>query len=285
MIALQHSISAADVSRNAVSNYLNRPAERAAIADSLSIENCLEFMELLGDVAEASAHDISDLTELCLSVARLVDKEPFVSRVKGRDGFFMPNPEDSALNTISSIAKAIDVRASASIAAAIVQAQDALTVAAELVGRSYVAAPNRANLLILDASAKEALLNTFATNVLMFARSNLLLNLSSPGFLLLTLARTVPGVCSQVFEALKARDPSLDQFATHVLRYSVDSTNGQTYRLPEKVALIEAFCPLEEFRKHAALRLADSQVTYPARAAWRAVLDLYRLICAGRNAK
>lgn len=49
---------------------------------------------------------------------------------------------------------------------------------------------------------------------------------------------------------------------------SWDSTKGTSYNLPRDASLHEVYCPLGDFKSHAAIRLQDANLQYPERAAW-----------------
>ncbi len=97
--------------------------------------------------------------------------------------------------------------------------------------------------------------------------------MNNPGFILWTLARSVPTDCPAIYAAVKAVQPSLDNFALEFLRNSWDSTNGQTYSLPRDESLHSVYCPLDDFKAHAASRLEDESLRNPAKAAWRSVVE------------
>jgi hypothetical protein len=96
---------------------------------------------------------------------------------------------------------------------------------------------------------------------------------ASPTFILWALARLVPERCADVFKSMRRQDPTLDQFAEAFLRHGFDSSNGQSYGVPQEVARLEQFVPLEELKQHALARLKDVSMKYPIRAAWRSVVE------------
>jgi hypothetical protein len=96
---------------------------------------------------------------------------------------------------------------------------------------------------------------------------------ASPTFILWALARLAPERCADVFTAVRRQDPTLDKFAEAFLRHGFDSSNGQSYGVPEEVARLEQFVALEELKQHAQARLEDASLSYPTRAAWRSVVE------------
>ncbi len=274
LVALQLSVSASDVSLVVARRYLFHPEQRGDIAHALTVQSCLEFMVSLGDVAESlEGKGIADLDNLCLSVARLADTDPFPARSKDRSGF-SACAEIVAVRAISLLVKAVDPGRGAAIAAALVEDEQSLTVAMQLIAISYtVDKRERDGPLVCAPSEKDRLVRTLAKNALSAAERDSLLRTCNPAFVLWNLGRIAKDECPKIFEAVKAADPSLNGFALEILRHSFDSSEGQTYALPKDSSVLAAYCPLGSFRKHAQERLADTSMTFPARAAWQSVVE------------
>ena len=103
------------------------------------------------------------------------------------------------------------------------------------------------------------------------------LNKAQSGFIMWTMSRVAPEKCPAIFNALQVLDPTLDSFALCYLGGSWDSTNGTSYSLPRDESLQEVYCPLADLKSHATKRLHDASLQYPARAAWRSVVEGKRL--------
>lgn len=275
LVALQLSVSPSDVSMVHARKYLSHSEQREEIVRSLTTENCLEFMEKLGDLAGSlEGRGISDLEALCTSIARLADTEPYPTRSQHRDGAFAHRSEDVARRAITGIIKAVDASSGERIAHIVIEDEQSLSLAADLVAHSFLAdKDDRESPLTASRTNQTGLLRMFAKNILAAARMNRLLSASNPGFVLWILGRASPEECSNVFTVMKGVDPTLDGFALQFLRHSFDSDKGQTYALPKEIERLEAYCSLDEFRKHAQARLAEPSVAYPARAAWRSVVE------------
>lgn len=82
-----------------------------------------------------------------------------------------------------------------------------------------------------------------------------------------------PRKCRQVFSALKLLDPTLDGFALAMLSHSFDSIKGQRYSLHQNRSIVENYVSIEKLKRHAINRLADPTLDFPAKAAWRAVVE------------
>ena len=275
LVALQLSISPSDVSFVLARKYLIHPEQRKAISQTLTAQNCLEFMEGLGDLgASVSEKGIADLDALCVSIAQLADTEPYPTRSKERTGFFALSAEDVAIRAISALTKAANPERGSVIAAMLVEDEQSLSVATQLIVGSYLANKGRQDdTLVCASSDKERLLRKFAKNALTAAKKLTLLRTSNPGLILWNLARIAPDDCGKVFNTIKAADPSLDEFALKILGSSFDSNKGQIYSLPKDRSLVDAYCSHELLRQHARVRLADTSMTNPARAAWQSVLE------------
>lgn len=274
LVALQLHVSGADVSFVMARRYLIHADQRSRIASSLTQQNCLEFLECLGDVAESTAAaGVDDVERLCLDIARLADTEPFPARSQDRSGFFLLQAKDVAVRAIRLVVNAAAADRASSVAERIVVEPEALTVAMELFAGSYLVDKENNEKLRCRLESKAKLADNLAKNILAAAKAGRLLTLGNPGFLLWRLSGVAPGECPKVFAAMQSVDPSLDGFALAILSHSFDSSKGQRYSLPDDRSKIEAYCSLKELKKHANKRLADQALQPPALAAWRAVVE------------
>ena len=274
-IALQLSVTAGDVSLEAAKRYLQQPAQRHTVIESLAIENCAAFLEVLGDVAQSlGGEEIVDLDHLCMAIAGLPEHALFVSQAKAGKQPLGVNAEDSALRAVSMLLKSAAPDRIEALAERIAKDSRTLSCAAEIVRHSYVPQLQR-NLerLTVPTSIRDSVLKTFAANVLDAAKADRLFQMNNPGLILWTLARAVPAGCPAVYVAAKTVQPSLDNFAMEFLGSSWDSTKGQSYGLPRDEALRSVYCPLDELKAHAASRLEDERLLNPTRAAWRSVVE------------
>ncbi len=274
LVALQLHVGGGDVSLVLARRYLLHPDQRGEIARSLTQQNCLEFLECLGDVAESTgATGVGDVERLCLDIARLADTEPFPARSQDRSELFRLPAEDVALRAIRSVVRTAAADRASMLAERIVVDPAGLTVAVELFAASYLVDRRDGDGLLCPPESETKLAKALADNVLGAAKAGRLLNTSSPGFVLWRLSSIAPEKCSEVFAALKAADASLDGFALAILGHRFDSTKGQRYSLPDDLSKVEAYCPLKALKQHAKKRLADPSLELPAKAAWRAVVE------------
>lgn len=275
LVALQLSISPTDVSLAAARRYLLRPELRKDIVRSLNARNCLEFLGRLGDVAESiSGKGIVDLSEVCVSIARLADIPLFAERASKRLAFsFALLPEEVAERAIAALILAVAPDQKNAIAAAIIEDRKSLSVATQICYSSYLPNNRRERWMTAAVEDKDRLVDSLANNVLSTAKEGGLLKTCNAHFILRSVARLTPSVCPPIFEELKRIDPSLDEFALEILHDSSDSSNGRAYALPKELPVLEAYCSLEVLALHATERLADASMDFPARAAWLSVVE------------
>lgn len=275
VIALQLSVTDGDVSIKAARQYLQHPAHREQVVTGLTSDNCDEFIDLIGEVGESlRCEGVTDLDELCSSIARMVEAPLFVDRAKSRRRSFGLRIEDMALRTVSLLVGAIDKEQMCAVAERIAMDSVALSCAAEIVTRSYVSERGRySDGIKLPNKGKSKVLRAFSANVLDAAKAGHIFEKNHAGFILWTIARLAPEACPSLFSVLKEADPTLDRFALHYLGGSWDSTKGTSYNLPSDESLHEVYCPLAEFKAHAAERLQDPLLQNPERAAWRSIIE------------
>ena len=276
LIALQCGVSPRELSLVKARRYLQMPDQRAEIVQTLTENNCFEFLEQIGNIAGNVGDSIvSDFPEVCLAVARLVDCPPFTNRAQKRHGVFSQRASTVARRTIDAIVEVVDAKRGAEVAKGLVLHRQSISTAAEIVALSFLLEERPKSMLIASASTKAVLLKAFANNVLSAAADGSLMKLSQTSYVLWILSGTVPTKCKEVFLATKAHDPSLDQFAVEVLKNSYDSVKGQT--LAVDLEYLEKFVSIDEFKDHAKQRLSDSALKYPERAAWKTVVSDKRL--------
>lgn len=275
LVALQMHVSGTDVSYVLARRYLLYPAKRSDIFQSLSTQNCLEFLEGLGDVIESTrAAGVNDVDRLCSDLARLADLKPFSEISQDRTGFtFRLHAEDVALRAIRTLVKVAAPERATVVAEAIVSDPYAVTVAVQLFTDSYLAERDGDTVLRCPLGARAKLATALSKNVLAAAREGRLLNTSNPGYVLWRLAEIAAKRCPEVFAALQSLDPSLDGFAMAILGSGSDSVKGRYYSLPDDQGKITAYCSIDSLKQHAEQRLSDPAVQFPSRAAWQSVLN------------
>lgn len=275
LVALQMHVSGTDVSYVLARRYLLYSEKRAEICQSLSTQNCLEFLEGLGDVIESTrGAGVDDIDRLCSDLARLADLKPFSDLSQDRTGFFFRlQAEDVALRAIRSLVKVAAPERATVLAETIVSDPYAITVAVQLFTDSYLAERDGDTVLHCLSGARAKLATALSKNVLAAAKEGRLLNTANPGYVLWRLTEVAVKRCPEVFAALQSIDPSLDGFAMAILGSGSDSVKGRYYSLPDDQGKITAYCSIDSLKQHAERRLSDPAVQFPCRAAWQSVLD------------
>jgi hypothetical protein len=274
LVALQHSISPLDVSLVSARRYLVDPETRATAAAALTADNCMDFLSAIADVARTTGgQGIGDVPQLCLSIARLIECEPFA--LASERGFLSSYPARTCEATVAAVLEAAAVKDEQAVWSAIARDPLALSLAMDVVEERRNEALNERKEAGGDLAGHAVLgdIHALADNVLQGAREGRLFRSPQAGYLLWRLADWTPNQCGQIMSAIRATDPQLDQFVMAFMSHSHDSTKGKTFSLREAVSRLEAFISLAELREHARLRLEDASVEYPLRAAWRAVLE------------
>lgn len=285
MIALQQYVSEGDTSLSLVRRFLLHNDQRKQIAQNLTTQNCLEFMDALADFAYLVHHfSIGELDELCLTITRLADAPPFSTRAQALKGGFESYPAAIAKRAVFEFVRHLPPSIRQKVPVKLVMDSKSLGVAMEVLIPSYIDVELRASsyygnddsnvpmFFICPEEDKTNLVGQFVDNVFSSVNSGEFFNLSKPTTILKYLSRLAPGKCEELYLLFKKIDPSLDNFAQ---KFLIDSyENGRVvFGLPKEIGRLESYCSLEQFRHHAQERLKDNDLTTSARAAWRSVVE------------
>ena len=272
-IALHMHIGTNDVSLIAARRYLLSPEEQTTIEAGLTVGNCLDFLEKLGEIPGTIAkRSLIDLHETCLSVSRLVDQEPCVSKGK-EEGVWVSRPFMAADRAIEKIIAVVDANRFEEIANDIVKDRESLTIAMGIVIRSHSEPSRIYSRLVLSEKDREQATQQLAQNILDAARESRLFKTGDPSMLLWSVARFAPEKCPDIFKAIERNDPTLDCFVLQMMRKSFDSNKGQIYAMPDDQSILEQYCPLADLREKAMKRLHSPDLMLPAKAAWMALAE------------
>ena len=272
-IALHMHIGTNDVSLIVARRYLLSPEERTTIEAGLTVGNCQDFLEKLGKIPGTIAkRSLIDLHETCLSVSRLVDQEPFVSKGKA-EGVWVSRPLMAADMAIEKIIAAVDADRFEEMANDIVNDKESLTVAMGIVIRSHSEPSSIYSRLVLSEKDREQATQQLAQNILDAARESRLLETGDPSMLLWGVARFAPEKCPAIFKAIEEDDPALDSFMLRIMSREFDSSKGVVYAMPHDKSILEKYCPLADLREKATKRLHSPDLRLPAKAAWMALAE------------
>ena len=271
-IALQMSIGVNDVSLVDARNFLTAPSQRSSIVDRLGLEKASEFLEKLGDVAGTISPDATlDLEETCIAISRLADTPPFSILSDGRRIFPLP-VEQTAVRAIEALVQTIDESRAPLIAKAVAQDPRSLSVASQILRNGTTGRRLSNSILLCTSSDQGPSASVFADNFIKQIRGGRIWTLSTPTYVFWTMGMEARSRCPDAYAALKQNDPTLDRFALEFLKHGQSSSSGQSYLPPEDSSITTAFVSMTEFKSHANERIA-SGVKYPAKAAWRSVIE------------
>ncbi len=277
-VALQMSTGQGGVSLMQVRRFLFHSAARASIAADLDERNCTAFLDHLATTVEALSSDVElDSEPLCIALARLIELQPYLNHARSRADVFLMSAERLAHRAIDSVCRRMKPEAAAALSEQLIGDEVALSIAAVVAMESYVkdATDEGDDRPVVKANpeSKEQSLTVFAQNLLKAAASGALFDKLSSARILWFASRLVPGHCKPIYEAVRDLDPTLDRFVLALMEGGFDSVKGQVYEVPEDVDRVEQFVTMAALREHAAGRLNDQTLVFPARAAWMAVAE------------
>ncbi|MGQ5524582.1 KAP family P-loop NTPase fold protein [Chitinimonas sp. PSY-7] len=275
LVALQRGFSSSDISFESVRKLLLEPAKRNEVLNSLSEENCMEFMEFLGDTVRTfSEKGISDVENLCLALGALTDKKPFIKHSSSVTNDHKFNFENMTLRTIRELVNTVELRRRMEIARKLVECESALFIATVIIREGFQPkSSNHIYPLILPVESKKEIFQTYLNNILKASRNNSLFCTANPRTILQAIPWLMLERCKEVFSALREGDPTLDNFALAILQYGNDTHKGLIYGLPDPAGRLSAYCTWEDLRAHAKLRLADKNLASQVFIAWRSVVE------------
>lgn len=279
-VALQLSTGVGDVSLVTIRRFLFHPAEREAIAEGLDAESCAPFLESLRSVLDTLGEDVAlDAEPLATALARMIEKPPFVQRARNRNEVFLASAEQLARGAIGAVSQRMSRAAAAALAEKLIGDADALSIAVEVAHASYIEDKKDHGHERPDQSvrarkeSKDRTMAELSKNLEQAAASGELFDKVSPGRILWITPLLIPARCKAIFRAIEKQDPSLDNFALNLMAEGFDSVKGWSYAVPKETERLEKYVTLDDLRQHAETRLKDEALEYPARAAWRALIE------------
>lgn len=276
-VALQFSTGQGDVSLVKVRRFLFHPSERDGIATSLEEKSCVPFLDCLSSMVETLRDDaVGDSEALSIVLARLVDTQPFVQHARNRQDVFFVSADRLAIRAIDALGKHMQPNAITALAEKLIGDEEALSVAVILAFDSYIRDEecNRIGLVVhASPASKGQTLSKLGKNLEQAAASGVFFDKVISDRILWLLPQLIPERCNALFNAIRQKDPSLDQFAVAMMNGGSDSYKGHRYRVPKEIERVEAYIAMDVLKQHAAARLKDETLGLPARAAWNAVLQ------------
>ncbi|XLZ69753.1 hypothetical protein ABT364_25000 [Massilia sp. SR12] len=274
VIALQLGTSMSDVSLVSARRYLAEPDQRTTIRNQLTTDNCFDFLETLAAVDASMKFGtgiVRDLIPLCIDIARIIDTPLFVNAMHSNGRLAAENTAEYVINQLSAGADYSEVN---DVAEKIVSDGHALSVSAQLLSRTYQPDNEESSVFSVKCGPdKERLVSLFAETVIAAVQRNDLFVAANPSFILRTLARLGgEAVCAPIFIALQEHSPLLDDFVMALMGYARDE-KGVIFRRTKDLEIVNSYCGIDFLKNLARLRLEDSTLKYPAKAAWRAVIE------------
>jgi hypothetical protein len=270
LVALQLSMHPNDLSLVQVQQFLTQPARRSSISEGLDEENCTDFLNALNALSKDALP--TDVVDLSIAVARLVDNGAFSRRARNGANIWETRASRNAIDTMQKLTKDESDEALAVLTKKLIADPIALSVAAELAFCSYGNSDADWRFKAADDSRSDALA-TLVNNVKASFTDGTFYDKSSAEMILWTLSQLTPSDCAAIFDVSLAFDPTADRFVETYLRAGVDSFKGQIYALPSNSQTLEAFVTLTDLRRRAEQRIQDATMELPTRAAWLAILN------------
>lgn len=271
--ALQLGLSTGDVSLAQLRKFIADPGSRSDIAEALSPSSCLDFVYHLIGVARDANADEPALAQLCVDIARMVERRSLVEQARQQHGVFNKAHVVSS-QALGQISKRLSPEARVALARGIAADEMALSVAALLLYASFGnLQPNGPDSLVVDESDKAEVLEGFANHVEHAATRGELFDKLTPALILRALGEFKPKRCPAILDIIKRSDPKLDRFVEAMLQKAYSIPGGQIYSMERNGDQLAAFIALEDLKQLATDRLQDPALEYPLKAAWRAVVE------------
>jgi len=270
-IALQHKVRHSDISLVKVKEFLVSANSREGIAKSLTKENCAEFIDSIGaKIAFIDPTKITDLEQLCLAISRLIEHEIFR---KTETDFINGPVEMRTETTISYLIDIVDPKAHSRILRMLIEDESSISLPRYILKRSYSEkVRTQSTYLTAKLEKKEEFISIFNKKILKLARENKLLETLGAKQTLWHLPSISKDTCPEIFSIINRSPVKLDKFITLMLieknnktGHYYDGTGGTTH--------IRAYCPIKYLKDYAKTLLANKNLKYPSRAAWRAFLE------------
>lgn len=207
-----------------VQQFLMQPARRSSISEGLDEENCVDFLSALSTLAkDACPTDVEDLT---VAVARLVDNAAFSRRSRNRANIWEMRASRSAISTMEKLTKHESDERVAVLTANLIADLIALSVAAELAFYSFGDSDAAWRLKATEAGRSEVLA-ALVGNVKAALAYGTFFDKSGAETILWTLSELASTECRALFDVSLAFDPTADSFVETCLRAGFDSFKGQ----------------------------------------------------------
>lgn len=275
LVALQSGAFGNVISLDIVHQYINNPDERLGIIEGLTLDNCMEFMQRLGDdLFSDESTGIEFIEDLCISIARAVDARVYVEKIRLNRNFGV-DPVVVAIDVIVKLLKKIRERDDfynyLDFSRRVVQDESSLTFAYSVLRfspRHKDQLPGNEHLFI-EFKDLERLSNVFVENLVNRASEDRLFDLAKPWDIIRFLYKYHKNGFSRIFEKISSNNEVLDSVAEILFvqclinrgRISVHRSCGEE----------EGPIPYDTLIELAKRRLGDGDLTPRAKAVWSCI--------------
>lgn len=271
--ALQLGLGTGDVSLAQVRKFIAEPGSRIDIAESLSVSGQIDFLHHLPGVSRDAGIDEHAIAQLCIDIARMVERRSFVEDARRQRAIFRMAHVDAS-QALGRISERLSNEARLAVASQIASDSMALSVAALLLIASFGSLQAEwLDKLAISERDRDEVLSDFADHVEGAAACGELFDKLTPGLVLRALGEFKPKRCPEILSIIKRSDPKLDRFVETMLQHAYSHPGGQIYAMERNADKLGAFIALEDLKQLATDRLLDPALDYPLKAAWRAVLE------------
>lgn len=272
LVALQSGAFGNVVSLDMVRRYINNPDERSGIIEGLTLDNCMEFMQRLGDELFFDEPMETEFVEdLCISIAGSVDSRVYAEKTKLNRPLGI-DPVTVAVDVVVKLLKRLQDRDGSynylDFSRKVVRDKDSLTFAywVLLFSSHHKDHPSGNGPLFIVFEDLEQLSNVFVNNLVNKASKDQLLDLAKPWDIIRYLYKYNKIGFSKIFEKIRSSNQILDAVAEMLFVYCVP-TGG-------KVSVNPLYndgenpIPYDKLREIATRRLSDDDLSPKAKAVW-----------------
>ena len=275
LVALQSGAFGNVVSLDMVRRYINNPDERLGIIERLTLDNCMEFMQRLGDeLYFDEPMEAEFIEDLCISIARSVDSHVYAEKTKLNRPWGV-DPVVVAVDVIVKLLERLRDRGGSygylDFSRRVVQDEMSLTFAYWVLWFSprHKDHPPSNGHLFIEFEDLDQLSNVFIKNLVNRASEDRLLDLAKPWDIIRYLYKYNKIGFSKIFEKIRSNNKILDAVAEMLFVYCVPI--GGKMNVNPLYNEGENPIPYDKLREIAKRRLSDDDLSPRANAVWSCI--------------
>ncbi|MBF1237526.1 MAG: KAP family NTPase [Lautropia mirabilis] len=275
LVALQSGAFGNVVSLDVVRRYINNPGERLEIVEGLTLDNCMEFMQRIGDELDFDESlGIWFIEGLCISIARSVDSRVYVEKIRSNRVL----GSDPVVVAVDVIVKILDRLRKVdgsynylSFSRKVVQDEGSLTFAywVLLFSLRYENKPYGIGPLHVEFEDLEGLSKIFFDNLMKRCREGRFFDLAKPLDIVRYLYKYHRNGFLEFFEIICSHGEDLD-YVAEILFVQCVQVGGRmivsSFYIEE-----ENLIPYDRLMEVAKQRLSDSELSPRAKAVWSCI--------------